>query len=166
MHLEGVWEHRTNYKFACCCACQLRGDFKRCWKCNTFERLGVPYVFIGAFSGQAYGVTRLTVDVDIVVDLTKDHIRAMASTYPSPRFYADPQQMRDSIRLGIIFNVIDSSEGRKVDLIPVTMKPGYGFALKNRIRRPVPAKEPFEAWFARPDDAVVGKLMARKADAD
>ncbi len=129
---------------------------------QTFERLGVPYVIIGAFAGQAYGVTRLTVDVDIVVDLNEKHIQALASAYPLPRFYADPQQMRDSIRLGIPFNIIDSSEGRKVDLIPLTMKPGYEFALKNRVRRQVPAKEPFEAWFARPDDVVVGKLMAWK----
>ena len=129
---------------------------------QTFERLGVPYVIIGAFAGQAYGVTRLSADVDIVVDLNEEHIRALGSAYPLPRFYADPQQLRDSIRLGIPFNIIDSSEGRKVDLIPLTMKPGYAFALKNRIRRPVPAKDSFEAWFARPDDVVVGKLMAWK----
>lgn len=127
---------------------------------QTFERLGVPYVIIGAFAGQAYGVTRLTVDVDIVVDLNEEHIQALASTYSPPRFYADPQQMRDSIRLGVLFNIIDSSEGRKIDLIPLTMKPGYGFALKNRIRRQIPARELFEAWFARPEDVVVGKLMA------
>jgi hypothetical protein len=129
---------------------------------QTFERLGVPYVIIGAFAGQAYGVTRLTVDVDIAVELNEKHIQALASAYPLPRFYADPQQMRDSIRLGIPFNIIDSSEGRKVDLIPLTMKPGYDFALKNRVRRQVSAKEPFEAWFARPDNVVVGKLMAWK----
>ncbi len=129
---------------------------------RTFERLGVPYVIIGAFAGQAYGVTRLTVDVDIVVDLNEEHIQALASAYPLPRFYADPQQMRDSIRLGILFNIIDSSEGRKVDLIPLTMKPGYEFALRNRLRRQVATKESFEAWFARPEDVVVGKLMAWK----
>ena len=73
---------------------------------QTFERLGVAYVVIGAFAGMSYGVTRLTVDVDIVVDLNEAHIRALASTYPPPRFYADPHQMRDSIRLGIPFNII------------------------------------------------------------
>ncbi len=129
---------------------------------QTLEQLGVPYVIIGAFAGMSYGVTRLTVDVDIVVELTEAHIRALASAFPSPRYYADPQQMRDSIRLGILFNIIDTNEGRKVDLIPLTMKPGYGFALKRKVRRQVPSKESFEAWFARPEDVVVGKLMAWK----
>lgn len=130
---------------------------------QTFERIDVPYVVIGAFAGMSYGVTRLTVDVDIVVDLNEAHIQSLVAGYPPPRYYADPNQMRDSIRLGMMFNIIDSSEGRKVDLIPLTMKPGYGFALKNRIRRAIPATETLEAWFAKPEDVIVGKLRAWQA---
>ena len=104
----------------------------------------------------------MTADVDIVVEMNEAQMRAIAARFPSPRYYADVEQMKESTRLGILFNIIDSSEGRKADLIPTTMKPGYGFALKRRIRRMVPLKgaEPFEAWFARPDDVIVGKLMA------
>jgi hypothetical protein len=129
---------------------------------HTLERLDAPYVVIGAFAGASYGVTRTTFDIDIVVDLKEQHIQALANAYPPPRFYADPQQMRNSKRIGVMFNIIDTTEGRKVDLIPVTMKPGYGWALKRRIRRQVPLKgqPPFEAWFARPEDVIVGKLMA------
>lgn len=131
---------------------------------QTLERLGVPYVVIGAFAGVSYGVTRTTVDVDIVVDLSEDQIQSLAASYPPPRFYADSDQMRDSIRLGILFNIIDTREGRKADLIPLTMKPGYEWALRNRIRRavPLPSGETFAAWFARPEDVIVGKLMAWK----
>lgn len=129
---------------------------------RTLERLNMPYAIIGAFAGMSYGVTRLTADVDIVVDLNESHVQALAAAYPSPRYYADPNQMRDSIRRRIPFYIIDTSEGRKVDLIPLTMKPGYGFALENRIRRAMPAKEIIEAWFARPEDVIVGKLMAWK----
>lgn len=128
----------------------------------TLERLEVPYVVIGAFAGISYGVTRVTADVDIVVDLDETHIQALVEAYPLPRFYADPEQMRESIRLGIMFNIIDTTEGRKVDLIPLTMKPGYDWALQNHIRRdvPLPGAGSFQAWFARPEDVIVGKLMA------
>jgi hypothetical protein len=128
----------------------------------TLERLGVPYVVIGAFAGISYGVTRVTADVDIVVDLDETHIQSLAEAYPPPRFYADPEQMRESIDLGIMFNIIDTSAGRKVDLIPLTMEPGYDWALQNRIRRdvPLPGANSFQAWFARPEDVIVGKLMA------
>lgn len=128
---------------------------------QTLERLQAPYVIIGAFAGTSYGVTRVTLDVDIVVDLSEVHIQALAAAYPPPRFYADPDQMRDSIRLGIMFNIIDTSQARKVDLIPLTMKPGYRFALENRLRRQIFSQETtFQAWFARPEDVIVGKLMA------
>lgn len=128
----------------------------------TLEWLQVPYVVIGAFAGISYGITRVTADVDIVVDLNETHIQALAEAYPPPRFYADPEQMRESIRLGTLFNIIDTTEGRKVDLIPLTMKPGYDWALRNHIRRevPLPGENSFQAWFARPEDVIVGKLMA------
>lgn len=131
---------------------------------QTLEGLQAPYVIIGAFAGTSYGVTRVTLDVDIVVDLKEIHIQALVAAYPPPRFYADPDQMRDSIRLGILFNIIDTSEARKVDLIPLTMKPGYDFALANRIRREISVTSgvSFQAWFAQPEDVIVGKLMAWK----
>lgn len=129
---------------------------------KNLERLEVPYVIIGAFAGATYGVTRTTYDVDIVVDLNQSQIEALAEAYPPPRYYADPQQMQDSIRMGILFNIIDTSQSRKVDLIPLTMEPGYSFALKNRIRRLFPKneEEAAEGWFAKPEDVIVGKLMA------
>jgi len=129
---------------------------------QTLEQLQAPYVIIGAFAGTVYGITRVTLDVDIVVDLNEIHIQSLAAAFPPPRFYADPDQMRDSIRLGILFNIIDSSHARKVDLIPLSMKPGYDFALIRRVRREIMAapEQTFQAWFATPEDVIVGKLMA------
>jgi hypothetical protein len=129
---------------------------------QTLERLGVDYVIIGAFAGTSYGIARTTFDIDIVVHLIGKQIEELAAAYPSPRYYADPQQMRNSILWGIMFNIIDSSAGRKVDLIPLTMEPGYAFALAGRIRRNATAPDggAFPAWFARPEDVIAGKLMA------
>jgi hypothetical protein len=49
-----------------------------------------------------------------------------------------------------------------VDLIPLTMKPSYGWTLDRRVCRRFLARsgETFEAWCARPEDVIVGKLMA------
>ncbi len=129
---------------------------------RVLEQASAPYVIIGAFAGASYGITRATFDVDVVVDLKEQHIVALTAAFLPPRYYADPEQMHSSIALGIMFNIIDSTEGRKVDLIPTTMKPGYGWALERRIRRHFLTEngESFEAWCARPEDIVVGKLMA------
>ena len=129
---------------------------------RTLETIGAPYMIIGAFAGTVYGITRVTYDIDIVVELSERHIQALAAAYPPPRYYADPMQMRDSIRLGIMFNIIDTSRGEKADLLPLTMASRYQEAFQRRARQVVdiPGAEPFEVWCARPEDVIVGKLMA------
>jgi hypothetical protein len=129
---------------------------------QTLEAIDAPYMIIGAFAGAVYGVTRTTHDVDIVVDLREAHIRALTAAYPPPRYYADPVQMRDSIRMGIMFNIIDTTLGEKADLIPITMVSRYRQAFERRVRKPieVPGMPTVEVWCARPEDVIVGKLMA------
>ena len=129
---------------------------------HTLEAIGAPYMVIGAFAATVYGVTRVTYHIDMVVDLDEEHIEALAAAYPSPRYYADPVQMRDSIRLGIMFNIIDGSRGEKADLSPLTMASRYRGAFQRRVRQTVEVlgSEPFEIWCARPADVIVGKLMA------
>ncbi|MBM4467475.1 MAG: hypothetical protein FJ014_18280 [Chloroflexi bacterium] len=129
---------------------------------QTLEAIGAPYMVIGAFAGVVYGVTRTTYDIDIVVDLNEEHIQALAAVYPPPRYYADPVQMRDSIRMGIMFNIIDTTRGEKADLVPLTMASRYRKAFGRRVRQTVeiPGMAPLEIWCARPEDVIVGKLMA------
>lgn len=129
---------------------------------HTLEDIGAPYMIIGAFAAIQYGTTRVTYDIDIVVDLSEEHIEALTVAYPPPRYYADPVQMRDSIRLGVMFNIIDTSRGEKADLVPLTMASRYRQAFRRRVRQvvDVPSAEPFEVWCARPEDVILGKLMA------
>jgi hypothetical protein len=51
---------------------------------------------------------RVTFDVDIIVDLREQDFEPLARHFPSPRYYADPEMMRNSVRDGIMFNIIDS----------------------------------------------------------
>jgi hypothetical protein len=126
------------------------------------EKLEIPYVIIGGFAATMYGITRATFDIDIVVNLEEKHIQALAAAYPLPRYYADPYQMRNAMQAGSSFNIIDSTRGEKADLFPLTMDLRYKPAFENRIRRLIdlPDIEPFAAWAARPEDVIIGKLMA------
>ena len=129
---------------------------------QTLEAIDAPYMIIGAFAGAVYGVTRTTYDIDIVVDLQETHIRALVAAYPLPRYYADPHQMRDSIRLGIMFNIIATDRGEKADLIPITMVARYRQAFQRRTRKSIeiPGTTPMAVWCARPEDVIIGKLLA------
>jgi hypothetical protein len=129
---------------------------------HTLERIRAPYMIIGGFAATMYGILRTTFDIDIVVDLRDEHIQALASAYPPPRYYADPEQMRNSIRLGMPFNIIDGKRGEKADLSPLTRDPRYRHAFGRRIRCEIQwlGEAPLAAWCARPDDVIYGKLLA------
>ena len=129
---------------------------------RTLEHMDAPYMIIGAFAGTFYGINRVTYDIDIVVDLSEDHIQALSDSYPLPRYYADPEMIRNSINMGIMFNIIDTERGEKADLVPLNETLEYRPAFERRIRQTVEmfGEDPFEVWCAKPDDIIYGKLMA------
>ena len=141
---------------------------------HSLERIGAQYMIIGGFAATMYGITRTTFDIDIVVDLKEMQIQALAAAYPPPRYYADPEQMRNSIRMGISFNIIDGKRGEKADLSPLTRDARYRQAFRRRIRHEIkwPGEASFMAWCARADDVIYGKFLAwdegrsRKHEAD
>jgi len=129
---------------------------------RALEEIGAPYMIVGAFAGSVFGVTRVTFDVDILVDLRDDDFEALAARFPPPRYYADPEMMRNSTRLGMMFNLIDGEAGLKADLVPMTREPGYRVAFERRVRRSFEDDEgrTFSAWYAQPTDIITGKLKA------
>jgi len=129
---------------------------------HALEEIGAPYMLVGAFAGSAFGIARATFDVDMLVNLQERHFDALAHCFPSPRYYADPEQMRNSMHLGIMFNIIDMNQGVKADLVPLSGSPGYREAFARRTRRTFQDESgnEFEAWCARPEDIILGKLMA------
>lgn len=129
---------------------------------RALEEIKAPYMIVGAFGGLAYGITRATFDVDILVDLREQDFDALAKRFPPPRYYADPELMRNSTRDGIMFNIIDSELGVKADLVPLTREPEYEAAFARRVRQSVQDESgaAFDAWYAQPADIIVGKLKA------
>jgi hypothetical protein len=129
---------------------------------NTLERLHVPYMVVGAFAAILYGLNRTTFDIDIVVDLGEDDLAGLAGAFPSPRYYANPEQMRDAIRLGMQFNIIDTTSGEKADLVPMgrTGRDRIAFGRRRQRAIDLPGQPSLTIWCASPEDVIVGKLAA------
>ncbi|MFQ5615269.1 MAG: hypothetical protein ACE5GO_02255 [Anaerolineales bacterium] len=129
---------------------------------KALEEIEAPYMIVGAFAATSFGLYRATYDIDILVDLRDEDFDALAEKFPLPRYYADPQMMRNWTRMGLMFNIIDTNEGAKADLVPMTREPGYQVAFNRCIRRTFEDEQgnTFEAWCAQPTDIIIGKLKA------
>lgn len=129
---------------------------------KALDEIGSPYMIVGAFGGTIFGITRATHDIDIIVDLKGKDFEALSQKFPLPRYYADPEMIKNSVEMGIMFNIIDSSEGYKADLVPLKREPDYQLAFNRRIRETFTDQnnQSFEAWVAQPTDIIIGKLQA------
>jgi hypothetical protein len=129
---------------------------------KALDEIGAAYMIVGAFGGTIYGITRATHDIDIIVDLREKDYQALSNKFPLPRYYADPGMIKNSVEMGIMFNIIDSSEGIKADLVPLKREPDYQIAFDRRIRETFTGEndESFDAWVAQPTDIIIGKLQA------
>ena len=129
---------------------------------KALDEIGAPYMIVGAFGGYPFGITRVTFDIDILVDLREQDFEVLSQKFPLPRYYADPEMIRNSVQMGIMFNIIDTNEGIKADLVPLKREPDYQLAFGRRIRREFvdPIGNFFTAWVAQPSDIIIGKLWA------
>lgn len=129
---------------------------------KALDEMDAPYMIVGAFAGLSFGISRATFDVDMIVDLKPEHAFKLSARFLLPRYYADPEMIRNSMEQGVMFNLIDTAEGVKADLVPLKREPEYRIAFARRIRRTLKDREgnPFEAWVAQPSDIIIGKLQA------
>jgi hypothetical protein len=129
---------------------------------KVLDEIGAPYMIVGAFGGSVYGISRSTNDIDMLVDLQEKDCYAISEKLPLPRYCADPEMIKNSVETGIMFNLIDTDEGAKADLVPLKREPEYQLAFNRRTRATFtdPSGQSFEAWVAQPTDIIIGKLRA------
>jgi hypothetical protein len=133
---------------------------------EVLESLDIPYMVVGGFAAIFYGEPRLTIDVDIVIDMRREHIRPFVDAFPIPEYYVSEQGVRDSLWRRYPFNVIEPTTGAKVDLVPLTRDPFTRAAFQRR-QRMIYDQAGHSASFITPEDIVVAKLVAhRKTGSD
>ncbi|RLC96846.1 MAG: hypothetical protein DRI77_08015 [Chloroflexi bacterium] len=126
---------------------------------DVLEQLDVPYMVVGGFAAIFYGEPRLTLDVDIVVDMKGRHIAPFVRAFPIPDYYVSEKGIRDSLQRRYPFNVIQPTTGAKVDLVPLLHDPFTRAAFQRRQRLEY---DEFgrSATFITPEDIVLAKLIA------
>ena len=82
---------------------------------EAFEQLGIPYYIGGSVASSVLGLSRSTLDVDVIADIQATQARALAQMLQGA-YYIDEQMIVDAIRSRTSFNVIYYATSYKVDV--------------------------------------------------
>ncbi len=129
---------------------------------SVLEQLDIPYMVVGGFAAITYGEPRLTLDVDIVVDMRYNHLDPFMAAFPIPDYYVSREGILDSLTRRYPFNVIQPHTGAKVDLVPLSEDLRARVAFIRRQRIVYDELTGRAAYFATAEDIVVAKLHAHR----
>jgi hypothetical protein len=125
---------------------------------RPLNRLGIVYMVTGSAASMAYGEPRVTLDIDVVLELTTPQIALLLAAFPPESFYCPS---RDVIAIETErssrghFNLIHMETGFKADCYPVGNDPLHRWAMARR-RRVELLGEP--VMLAPPEYVIVRKL--------
>ena len=124
---------------------------------DTLHGLGIGYMIVGSHASIYYGEPRFTQDVDIVVELTAAGLPALLERFPESDFYVSDEAARTAIAERGQFNIVHGASGVKLDLFigKDTEYDRLRFARRHRLPL-VPGRD---AYFARPEDVILYKLL-------
>lgn len=124
---------------------------------ETLARLGIPYALVGSFASGAWGESRFTQDIDILVDLQDTHVALLCGAFPAPEYYVSEAAAHEAALRRSQFNVIHPASGNKIDFM-IAAPGSWSTAQLQRCRR-LPLFKDLEVNVAAPEDVILGKLV-------
>ena len=82
---------------------------------KTLEHLNVPYYIGGSIASSVYGIARATMDVDLVSELRKEHVKFLVQVL-SKDYFIDENMILDAIKNKSSFNLIHLETMIKIDV--------------------------------------------------
>lgn len=83
----------------------------------------IDYMVTGSLVSSMQGEPRATHDVDILVNITHSAIPSLIDAFTPPDYYISETAIEDAIRHKSMFNLLDTTEGDKVDFWILTDDP-------------------------------------------
>ena len=129
---------------------------------QALDDLGIPYMVVGGFAAIFYGEPRMTIDIDIVVDMERKHVEPLVKAFPLPDFYISKEGVLDALRRRYPFNIIQPATGAKVDMMPLPRDVYSRIAFRRR-KRLVIDESGHSVFVISPEDMIIAKLLAFKS---
>ena len=132
---------------------------------SALEKLKIRYVLVGSFASSIHGLYRATADIDILTDVSAEHIGPLYKAL-NETFYVDELAMRNAIARGQSFNAIHFNSVFKVDFFVASTDEFAVSQLDRRQSRALSPDRPDEVFVATAEDTVLAKLRWFRAGSE
>jgi len=126
---------------------------------EVLDKLEIPYLVVGAYASSAWGETRFTSDIDLVISLRHDQVLPLCQSFPSPEFYVNEKAAHEAIIHRKQFNVLHPTSGCKTDLM-IVRDDLWSQSQMQRGRTGMLAD--FSVRFSSPEDTIISKMRYYK----
>lgn len=132
---------------------------------QVLEATNTPYMVVGAFSSNAYGIGRATKDADFVIKADSPRVIEIARRL-GPDYHLQRQMQLETIT-GSVRNIIKySPTDFDIELFRLTNDDHHQSRFARRVRRSIPSIN-CEAWIPTAEDVIIQKLRwGRRKDLD
>lgn len=121
---------------------------------DSLESKKIPYMLSGSLALLAYTIPRMTLDIDIVIELKEENLDDFLNIFQDG-FYINESTVKTEIKRKGMFNVIDHKTGFKVDFI---IKKETEYRRHEFSRRKIKIVDYLEVYMVSPEDLVISKI--------
>ncbi len=121
---------------------------------QLLEQKGIGYMVSGSLAVNVYSVPRMTLDIDIVIELNETNRKSFLEIFKSG-YYINEEATLTEIRRKGMFNVIDHKSGLKIDLIIRKDTEYRRLELSRKTRKMI---ENVPVWLVSAEDLVISKI--------
>jgi hypothetical protein len=126
---------------------------------QVFEEAGIQYMVTGSFASSHHSEPRLTNDIDLVIEATREQLEKLLRLLPDSRYYISRTAVEEAARNEGQFNVIDLDAGWKVDMI---LRKSQPHSIEAFQRRGSMDLDGVEVNVASAEDSLISKLAWAK----
>ena len=126
---------------------------------SILDKNNLDYMITGSVVSSLQGEPRATHDVDILIQIHFNSISSLTSAFQPPRFYLSENSIREAIQHRTMFNLLDTTEGDKIDFWILTNDP---FDQSRFERKYVEEVFGMKMKVSSPEDTILAKLRWAK----
>ena len=124
---------------------------------EAFDRLQTRYFISGSVASALHGVTRSTIDADLVAEIEPNQVSELINLLGAG-FYADEEMILDAIRHRSSFNFVHLNTMYKVDVFLRKERPFEDAQFRRREEQVFSTEPDQKAFVATAEDTILAKL--------